>query len=65
MFVIIFLGGKLLNNDKDYRVPIYCPICKKRLFDILTPSEGIIEIKCPKCKQIIVVNLKTKQRTVE
>lgn len=54
-----------MNNDKDYRVPIYCPICKKRLFDILTPSEGIIEIKCPKCKQIIVVNLKTKQRTVE
>ena len=64
MFVNKFGGNVLLNNDKNYRVSLHCPICRRRFFDMLTPLDGRIEIKCPKCSLLIDVDLKTNKRTV-
>lgn len=36
---------------------VYCPNCNKRLFDILKTSDCFIEIKCPKCKNIVRIKL--------
>ncbi len=38
-----------------------CPSCKnKRLFDISPDTVGRIEIKCPKCGNIIAITIKNK-----
>lgn len=34
---------------------VYCPICKKRLFDIEWTDMFIVDMKCHHCKQIIQV----------
>lgn len=34
-----------------------CPNCGRRIFDKITPTSGVIEIKCPQCKQIIEIDL--------
>lgn len=36
---------------------IYCPVCRQRLFDIKPPAAGLIEIKCPRCRQIQHIHL--------
>lgn len=44
------------KRDQDIRV--HCPKCSfNRLFDCTTSAEGIIKIKCPSCKNILVINL--------
>lgn len=39
---------------------IKCPICKKRIFDIVKhpADEAVIEIKCPHCRQVVTISLK-------
>ena len=34
-----------------------CRKCGRRIFDKITPTSGIIEIKCPQCKQVIEIDL--------
>lgn len=34
-----------------------CPICGWRIFDKITPASGLIQIKCPGCRQVITVDL--------
>lgn len=34
-----------------------CPKCGRRIFDKVTPTSGVIEIKCPQCKQVIEIDL--------
>lgn len=49
------------RGDKyDMRNQIKCPNCLKRLFDIKSNVRGEIEIKCPKCKQVVVLILNDK-----
>lgn len=31
---------------------VKCPVCHKRVFDVIDSMEGSIEIKCPKCKTV-------------
>ena len=39
-------------------IPVACPTCKnKRLFDIDLHTEGNIQIKCPKCRSIVRVQV--------
>lgn len=33
-----------------------CPFCPQRLFDVASIVTGVIEIKCPLCKQIARIN---------
>ncbi len=34
-----------------------CPVCGWRIFDKITPTSGLIEMKCPSCRQVITVDL--------
>ena len=36
---------------------VKCPFCKQRLFDLKTKTTGAIDIKCPKCKAILAIEL--------
>lgn len=36
---------------------IYCPLCKRRLLDRLSQTEGEIEMKCPRCRQVVRIDL--------
>ena len=46
-------------------IHIACPNCNnKRLFDVEDYTEGLVRIKCPRCKSIVAVYLnKQKIRT--
>ena len=44
-------------TTKEYPIIVYCPECRKRVFDKLTPTQGIIEIKCPHCRNVVSINL--------
>lgn len=51
---------------------INCPICRKRAFDICSPSKGEIwiEMKCPHCRNIVqirhrgIIPYERKQRSI-
>lgn len=42
---------------------IRCPYCKRIAFTVFTDSKGYIEIKCEKCKQLILIDL-VSMRTI-
>lgn len=53
----------MLMNEEVY---IVCPRCRnKRLFDAYTNTEGVIVIKCPVCKSVIVVSFHKKKIRTE
>jgi len=35
---------------------VKCPVCTKRLMDMLSAKEAEVQIKCPKCKKVINVS---------
>lgn len=39
------------------KVGVRCPICGWRLVDKLTPARGKIQVKCPKCRKEVILNL--------
>ena len=39
---------------------IKCPVCNKRVFDAAEHANGLIYIKCPRCKQMVQVELKSE-----
>ena len=58
----MFYNAVALNNEQilSYRkvieMPtekIYCPKCRKRIFDIQLKGEAFIEIKCLHCNNIV------------
>ncbi|MBR5247100.1 MAG: hypothetical protein IKV25_07015 [Clostridia bacterium] len=49
-------GGRKLT-DNEIRISVYCPNCKKRVLDKISPTSGKIETKCPHCKQIVAIDL--------
>lgn len=44
-------------NKNIGNVIVYCPECKKRVFDKVTSAQGLIQIKCPHCQRIVTINL--------
>lgn len=46
-------------SPSPYEIKIVkqCPICGWRIFDKVTPTTGIIEIKCPSCRQVVQIDL--------
>ena len=46
-----------MNDREGIRVCKFCPKCNMRLFDKITPASGCVEIKCPRCKSIVTINL--------
>ena len=45
------------EENEEYRVSKKCPSCGWRILDRVTPSSGIIELKCPKCGKYVRLNL--------
>lgn len=41
----------------EMRVAKRCPYCGKRLFDKITTGSGVVETKCPQCKNVVRFNL--------
>lgn len=39
-----------------------CPNCGRRLLDYAPDTTGKIEIKCPKCKEVISLRINDKQK---
>lgn len=46
-----------MEQEKGINIRVSCPKCGRRMFDKITLSTGIIEMKCPKCSNLIKVNL--------
>lgn len=39
-----------------------CPNCNWRILDKVTPSTGIIELKCPNCHNVVQVDLSQRRQ---
>ena len=46
-------------KESSYAVKIikFCPHCDWRIFDKVTPTTGVIEIKCPNCRKVVRIDL--------
>jgi len=54
-------------NPYEVRVMKRCPECNWRIFDKVTPTSGIISLKCPKCRQVVEIDLSyrvSRSRTI-
>ena len=40
------------TNQYEIKVVKRCPKCDWRIFDKVTPTSGIIELKCPNCRKV-------------
>lgn len=44
-------------NPYEVKVVKRCPNCDWRIFDKVTPTSGIIELKCPNCRKVVEIDL--------
>lgn len=42
------------------KVIVSCPKCGKRVMDKIEGASGIVEIKCPSCRQVVRIELDKK-----
>ncbi len=47
----------MAEKRKDLRVSKRCPNCGWRVLDKITPTTGVIELKCPKCEKPVTIDL--------
>ena len=47
----------MAEKRKDMRVSKKCPNCGWRVLDKITPTTGVIELKCPKCEKPVKIDL--------
>ena len=45
------------ENRNSVKVSKTCPTCGWRVLDKITPTSGMIEMKCPHCRSVITINL--------
>lgn len=56
-------------NESDYKityrpkVEVKCPLCHRRIFDVLKGTRGTIKIKCPNCRTVSEVSVAFRLRT--
>ena len=50
-------GYAMKPNSYEIKVVKRCPKCNWRIFDKVTPTSGIIELKCPNCRKIVEIDL--------
>ncbi len=50
------------TGNATIRIAKHCPVCSWRIFDRVTPTTGIIEMKCPRCAAIVKINLSFSQQ---
>ena len=47
----------MTESKREMRVSKRCPNCGWRVLDKITPTAGIIELKCPKCDKPVMIDL--------
>lgn len=50
--------------SQSITVAVRCPKCDWRVMDKLLPATGKVKIKCPRCHQIVEVDLALRRRAV-
>ncbi len=45
------------KKNNEMRVSKRCPNCGWRVLDKVTPTAGIIELKCPRCYKPVMIDL--------
>ena len=45
------------KKNNEMRVSKKCPNCGWRVLDKITPTAGIIELKCPRCDKPVMIDL--------
>ena len=53
-----------MADKLNIRVTKRCPVCNWRVMDKVTPTTGIIEMKCPNCKKVIEIDLSFRKNVV-
>lgn len=49
-----------MSND-EMKIVVRCPKCDWRVFDKVTPTTGVIELKCPNCRKVVEVDLSLRK----
>ena len=49
------------DEAMSIQIQMMCPLCRKRVLDIIKKSTGEIETKCIHCKRIIQIKLDIKK----
>ena len=48
----------MAEKKKDgIRVSKKCPVCGWRVMDKVTPTSGVVELKCMNCKNVVQIDL--------
>ena len=50
-------------NQTEPTIKVRCPKCNWRICDKVTPTTGIIEMKCPNCRNVISVDLSFRRKS--
>lgn len=50
--------------SESITVAVRCPKCNWRIMDKLSPATGKVEIKCPRCRQVVEVDLALRRRAM-
>lgn len=45
------------------KIIVKCPKCEWRILDKISPTSGIIEVKCPRCREIVRIDLSLRKIT--
>ena len=48
-------------NRMEMKIIVRCPKCDWRIFDKVTPTTGVIEMKCPNCHRVVEVDLSLRK----
>lgn len=48
-------------KESQMKVIVKCPKCEWRIFDKVTPTSGVIELKCPNCHKVVSVDLSLRK----
>ena len=50
--------------NREIRVIKRCPVCQWRILDTVSPTSGVIELKCPKCNHIVKIDLSYRKAVI-
>ncbi len=53
----------MADRNNTMKVIVKCPRCNWRVLDKVTPTTGVIELKCPQCRNVVSVDLSLRKKT--
>jgi phage FluMu protein Com len=51
--------------EKGIKIIKRCSSCQWRIFDVLAPATGTIEVKCPRCKNVEKIDLSLRRAVIK